>query len=359
MEDVDAALTDDDRVTAFLEQIEEPKARSLRQMYGIRRAGDPGLFTNADESNDPIIHRLRQLWESLDEATLLDGTMHKEQEREIAHEMERERQVQRPARAQALRHRLHPTVVHFVEMGAFPAEEGLSDGAIPAGKSLYQTTTMRYANGVSEPFCPQLWVTQDFAQTVAIRPGSMANEYMRAVQWVLTSFANDTALILSPYEANELLPRIQLSRKVRLHSYAARTMVSFADLAFDTITGIDAPFVPTEIMRRDLALFAGSLYLEDYARYAALCDHLGIVRDSRAVQGQQGTGGAVVRVTSDGFVDKANRLALGWPVHSPFTHSPLPYLKVLLSLRMKGDSFPQTHMGRLADGRVMDKVDFP
>ena len=94
---------------------------------------------------------------------------------------------------------------------------------MPAFVSLSATSAARYLDLGT---CPRhVYVSRDFAQTVE---GGGSNYTQRPVQWVLVSppwsYAPtiDTVMVISPYEAQMLLPAIQKSTSMALCLYAPR-----------------------------------------------------------------------------------------------------------------------------------------
>ncbi|KAI0293175.1 hypothetical protein B0F90DRAFT_1835495, partial [Multifurca ochricompacta] len=113
---------------------------------------------------------------------------------------------------------------------------------------------------------PSPLATTDFAATTTKSNGSDLTDYLHPINWVLSSGSgkNSTVIVISPHEANELLPDICKSKTVRLHIYAPRvttSMRSFSNLAFYSI-----PALPTGSwsspahVRTELNLFSGQLY---------------------------------------------------------------------------------------------------
>jgi hypothetical protein len=155
------------------------------------------------------------------------------------------------------------------------------------------------------------------------------------------------AIIVSPFEANELLPTIQRTRKVTLHLFAPRSNGSFASLDQLMLYNIGRHFMPSSVSRSlttQLNLFAGSLYLRSLAEYNELFDFLGLLRTSRVELGQQ--------VYADGFVKPpAGRWGL--------RQSPVPFMRTLLmNIRREGAGVEKTHLGKLLAGRRLGEADF-
>lgn len=348
------AALDGKRINTFLESIQELEARSLRSMYGAdSRAATRETSRMVDIPEHPYTKYLKEVWESLDSTFASDSAINEEQERELAPEVERERQVQRAPPASARRHEVHNDVRSFVSSGIVPASSGAIQFAFhslqftPAG----QLPELKY-------LCPQLRVTTDFINTVQLTKKSQTGDVLRPVRWVLASINKDMLLIISPFEANELWYDIKGSASVKLHVYAPRTtktMVDLTALDFYCVNSILPGTMPSSQALRALNLFAGCLYLRDEAHYKDLCNFLGIVTKCPSTGYDNGK----ISISSDGFADPVTRKALGWPVESPFTQDPLPFLRTLISLRTYGQSYAHTHMGFITNGRVLRQDAFP
>ncbi len=285
------------------------------------------------------------------------------------------------------------------------------------------------------PASRELLVTADFARTVVEAYARRENDrYLRPVHWVL-SFDVDIdktgvrgagagggggggggkgskrpkappkqLLILSPFEVQQLLPAIRQHRRVRLHVYAPRVNISaptFEHLIFCAIPPVvvdhsastqkpDSPFdgrmpaphsSPLLSAVQQLNLFAGQLYLADYAAYVRLCQFLGVcyrplrsasaIRDSGAKVGGSGKSSSSkrtgesesegederqVEVASDGFVAPGSSRAAYDPAMAascPFTRSPVALLRALFTMRRKGLSFAESHIGAVLGGELL------
>jgi hypothetical protein len=257
-----------------------------------------------------------------------------EQEREANHEIECERQVQHPRKAEAAKHVVRRDIRKFAETGELPeSSTHLSSLLIPTG--------MADTLDLTTEWFPSPLASTDFATTVLHSDGTRLTEYLRPVNWILSrgSGKDSVLIVISPYEANELLPIIRKTKKVRLHTYAPRvasSMRSFSDLAFCSIP--DSPPV-AEVWTAPahakiaLNLFAGQLYFDSKDEYESVCILLAL---SRAHPGAQ-------YIQIDGFVPPAYRTGR----HSPFAESKISVLKTLIGLRRKGMDYYKTHLGRI------------
>jgi hypothetical protein len=284
------------------------------------------------------------------------AALSEEQERELAPEIEEERQVERPAKMEAEKHILHPDLLHLVKHGHTAKSSTTFESAFTA---LRCTSAAKLFNLEQQPSFPtDLLVTADFMRTVKIPPGSsranfVSDPYQRPVQFILTTAslvrANTTqrAIIISPFEANELLPTIQRTRKVTLHLFAPRSNGGFASLDQLMLYNVGRHFKPDSVSRSlttQLNLFAGSLYLRSLAEYNELCDFLGLLRTTKVEPGQQ--------VYADGFViPPAGKWGL--------KQSPVPFLRALLmKIRREGEGVEKTHLGKLLSGIRLEDADF-
>lgn len=346
---INGAKTTKDDAAAFLEK----EAADLETRYKPRTQ-DVNRFTqlsNWDMSN-PNIGAIISRCRDFEAMNFGSATLSEEQERELAPEIEEERQIERPPRLDALKHQVHEHLRRLVTTGEFVT--GL-EAWRPAFQALRTTSAGRLTN--LKEFPCDLLITLDFMQTVRAPPGStrasfISDSYQRPVQFVVSVPDShrpknvSNLIVISPYEANQLLPLIREHKKVTLHLFAARANVSYAPLDELTLYNIGHEFTPGSVSRSltmQLNLFAGSLYLRSLNEYNELCDFLGLLQ-GRAEEGQQ--------VYADGFIDPP---AGKWGL----TKSPVPFLRVLLmKIRREGEGVEKTHMGKILSGVALDEGDF-
>jgi len=114
---------------------------------------------------------------------------------------------------------------------------------------------------------------------------------------------------------------------------------------FDNLSFLGVP--PQQIdpmLVLQLNLFAGQLYPTSHADYLRICEFLGV-----DVAGK-------LRSQSDGFVLPKNRS--GQLQNSPFTRSPMPFLKDLFGLRRKDQAYDKSPIGKLLSGRILKEDAF-
>ncbi|KAF8554288.1 hypothetical protein OG21DRAFT_1497164 [Imleria badia] len=323
----------------------QPEVKSLMELYAPQDSSNPTAFT---------VPEIRERCVSLGIISLHKGGMDEEQEREVIHEVEREREVERPPRASPAKHSISKDVINFVKTGA-----------IPNGSPVFHpvfTTLGNTSAFTNEMNVWSRWVlaTEDFCRTIVPAEGSASSkmdEFLRPVQWIVSSqtAVRQVLVILSPYEVRRLLPDIRKSEHVHLHLYTPRTtksMTSSDDLRLYSIPPVSANWAPPHALVRQLNVFAGQLYLSNHAAYIRLCRFLCVY--AQDLQNEED-----MVIECDGFIKPEQRRgSLAGQVQYTFQTTPLPFVKALLGLRRKGMSFAQTHMGKLLDGRLLTDRDF-
>ncbi|KAJ6555850.1 hypothetical protein B0H19DRAFT_1376856 [Mycena capillaripes] len=295
----------------------EKEARTLHEMYDFGHSSTQRhrVFDIPD-----MVNRLCEMGFS----QVVEACNDEEQEREVAHEVERERQVERPPPATPSSHNLHPDVRQLVRTGVVKRNS-------PAFVSPFLTFTALNKNGA---WSSRMLATRDFTSTV--QAVGHPKDYVRPVTWVLsTSSGGGHLIIVSPWEANELLPGIKDSLHVHLHQYAPRTtenMRSFEDLRFYTLPTSRPP--------------------QAGAGYRRLCNMLGLYINDE-VSGD----GSSIKYESDGFVAPFNRRG-AMAESCFFTESPLLAVKDLVGWRRKGLDYKSTHMGRILHAGLLREEDF-
>jgi hypothetical protein len=316
----------------------EDEAQSLEQRYRPRLGGD-AITTSIQGGHDQTVSLIMTRCREFDSILFHSAKMNEEQERELSPEIQRERQDQRPAKAEPAEHSIHPDLRNFISTGAMATASSAFKSAFTA---LIKTNAATYLD-VSQ-FPSELLVTTDYSNT--IRPhdaSSSLDVYQRPVQWILTSqYHDDDAseynmivkhmVIISPYEAQKLYRAIKTSQYVTLHLYAPRSNLGFPALdRLDLYTVPealrDALHIPRSLIIQ-LNLFAGQLYLGSYEEYLEVCNFLGVAWEPVGSEG--------VTVAADGFILQKGGHDKGKPT-STFRHSPIKFLKVLMSQIRRND----------------------
>tara|TARA_R110002003_G_scaffold1624_3_gene23301 strand:- start:769 stop:1341 length:573 start_codon:yes stop_codon:yes gene_type:complete len=147
------------------------EAQSLETRYRPRSKDDnePSQLVDWDLSNTniaQIVSRCRDFGAT----GFSSAALSEEQERELAPEIEEERQVERRPKMKVEAHILHADLVRLVKYGHF---EGSLTTVEPASKALRCTSPARLFNLQQLPsFLTHLLVTADLMRTVKVRPDS-------------------------------------------------------------------------------------------------------------------------------------------------------------------------------------------
>ena len=312
----------------------QPESRTLEEMYLVA----PGASTSTSAEINSI-PSLSERIERLGVTKSVDVRMAEEQEREVNHEVERERHIERPPKVQPAQHIIYGDVREFIETGKLPVSpKHISPLLAPVYMASALDSTTKWS--------PSPLATTDFITTILDDSNGMAlTEYLRPVNWILSSGSgkDSTVIVISPYEANALLPIIRKSKRVRLHIYAPRvtsTMRSFSDLTFYAIPDSRAePWSAPAHVRMELNLFAGQLYFDRREEYERLCVMLAL---SMAHPGAEDC-------EIDGFVPPMYRTG----EYSPFAKSKISILRTLVGLRRKGMGYHRTHLGQILNANPL------
>jgi hypothetical protein len=129
---------------------------------------------------------------------------------------------------------------------------------------------------------PGLYISKQFSRTVKVMEPN--DNYIRPCQWILWSSTSSKALVISPEEADALLPSLRQHRKppgasrTHLIVYSApvtRRMLHFNDLNYHATP----PLLPsTKVplwLKIELGIFSGRLYFE-WPEYEELLSYLGV-----------------------------------------------------------------------------------
>ena len=292
---------------------------------------------------------IRQRCKDLGVLSLPSAQMDEELEREVLCEREREREVELPPKAEPAEHLLHPDVVSFVKTGVIPP---LYSGSafIPVFTTLQKSSA---ATHDADVWSPHILATADFCQTV--KPESTrgtVDQYLRPVQWILSrqNTHNQVLVLLSPFEADRLLPDIRESKYVHLHLYAPHTAMRMKpadNLKLYSIPPLPSDWTPPWELIDQLNVFAGQLYLRDYTSYLRLCRFLGVPTKASQLLDNP-------RIRRNLF----NIPGSFEEMEITFSGSPLPAVMALLVIRTRGVPFANTHMGKILQGHILTEQDF-
>jgi hypothetical protein len=319
----------------------QPDLKSLANLYAPCESKDT---SSAFSALDPVI---RQRCKGLGVLSLPSAQMEEEQEREVNREWQRERETELPPWAQSAKHHLHEDVVAFVKTGIIPP---LHSGSafVPIFTTLEKSSA---ATREADVWSPLILATADFCKTIMPQStrGTM-DQYLRPVQWILSrnNDRDQVLVLLSPFEADRLMPDIRASKYVYLHVYAPRTsqrMKSSDDLRLYSIPHLPSDWTPPWALIDQLNVFAGQVYLRNYESYLRLCRFLGVPT-------KESSHGTAVQWNLFNIPGSFEDMEI------TFSGSPLPSVMALLAVRSRGRPFAQTHMGKILQGQLLREKDF-
>ena len=322
----------------------EPEARSLEELYSVQDEFHQHISDSASELQRAIYSKCQDFGFRPNQGLALLEEQEREQERELSHEKEEERQVERAKGAEPLNHRLDPALLNLTESGQYPT----SFKYISLSKCLHQTSKAAELRGISDAFLlsDQLRATKDFSLTIQLSRKDHNDHFLRPVQWILTTTKCPQVLLLvSPFEANELLPSIRKSKYASLHIYSARTsraVRSFENLDFFTVSPRAIVALPYRHTIHELNLFAGQLFFCDQVSFQETCNLLGL-HLSEIPEELRG------EIDVTGFIkNKRERQRRG----AIFKKNPVSFLRELVGWRRKGQGFILTHVGQIGRAHV-------
>jgi len=335
----------------FPEALLEKEMKTIEEQYGFTVGADETIGYNGGPgiaSGD--LNRILETYKGFGVANLHRAGMQEEQVREVAHEMERQAEIQRPPRVQGVKPHLAKEVRRFIKSGRLQQ----SVEFLPAFSVLERTSASVHLQ--SNTFSRGLLATSDFCAVIETGPGenSRTDDFLRPVNWIVSSTVDPgILLILSPFEVNKLLPQLRQSPQVRLHMYSPRSTLaapSYESLDFCPILPLPYAWKPDINLVDQLNIFAGQLYFRNYEAYKRVCGFLGLYTGDL-------TAAAEAVIHSGRFVERADRRALAMNQESPFAKSPIPLLRALIGLRQKGQSTLRTHMGHVLHGTPLKEQD--
>ncbi|KAI5806049.1 hypothetical protein EDC01DRAFT_638496 [Geopyxis carbonaria] len=336
----------------FPADVLEKEAKTLIEHYGFNQAETDSVVA----AHPAKVFRRKQFaeieercrtanCESFRHASLVEQTENEqEQQRELYHEIECEREDQRAGRAGPAQHNVTPSARHLVATGQLPRD---SKGDIFPAFTIFEDTSAPSTE--VNAWSQKLLVTKDFRNVINTSGKARdCDHFLRPVHWILwTTLDPKFLLIISPFEANHLLQELKVSRYTRMHMYTPRVTIDAKP--YDKISKSMPPLLIDQ-----LNLFAGQLYLPDYAAYLRIMSFLGLcLHDDSELDTD-----IADLVASDGFVEKQNREKMRMKAWCPFNSSPVLFLRAVIGIRRRGGSYLGTHMGQILHGRPLKPDDF-
>jgi hypothetical protein len=330
------------------EEFLEPEAETLESWYRPSTSIDEDTRIFQWNREDLAVSQVMERCEAHGVRARMGPSLRQEQERESLSEKEHERQVQRPEPADPANHPIHPDLVKFVQTGILTLD---SPAFMPAFQTLKNTSAVQHVDTAQLP--TDLIATLDYMQTIQSDENTGCNDsYQRPTESVLTSHGvgkrTRHLVIISPHEAQELLPKLRTSTCVVLYIYFRRLNPAYP--ALDGLTLFTVPQLPEgwqllDDLRLQLNLFPGQLYFNSLQDYRDTCDMLSLSWKSSENDGT---------VQADSFI----KYNVG-DTHYRFTTSPAQFLKMILTkIRSDYDTIDGSHWGTVSAGDILTEKVF-
>lgn len=290
------------------------------------------------------------------------GTVHPsalqevEQEREVAYEIEKVREVQKPMKYKALGFPgLHKDLLTFATTGRMFARSDAYEHALIT----LQRTGLRdkHTINIRSVKDTNLFCSIEFSRTVQEARKAPLHHLQRTVNWILWSPSSETAIIVIPEEAECLLPIIRDSKNSAcvLLTYSAPTtrkmLAHFNNLDFYIVPALGAEWKAPRWLTISLGLMAGRLYF-DFEEYHDILSFLGIQKIPQE-QESDVTEVEVKELESTEGAEEMPHESEPAESASTFTSKPFMLLQDWLAIRRRGQDFTNTPMGFICQGKTL------
>jgi hypothetical protein len=346
----------------------EKESRTLRELYGPSSGSELSWIHEYHSPKAPseISQAIYQRCSAFRIFSISDANIDEEKEVELVHEKEVERVLERPQPAKAVPHAINKQVIAFVNTGSIPSNSRVFHKI----DSALLHTSIPIPKGLQSAF-PNLFATEDFCRTIEVSPlpsssssllKGVMDDFLRPVEWLVipNTLHPSYAVAFSPFEVNGLFEEITASLSTRLYPFAARTTLSMRSFdAFDSFTlpsQTTKSFIPPRIIRQ-INIFSGSIFIQDYRTYQDLCRVLKLHFDKVKTNTADPPFTRDIIDSTFFVIDPVTRTRLNMG-KTGFQESPVPFLRKLLTVRRHGQGLGPSHMGKMLRGVKLKEEDF-
>ncbi|KAK0115534.1 hypothetical protein ONS96_013988 [Cadophora gregata f. sp. sojae] len=313
-----------------LEQLYRPGAKFKSASLSVKTF-HPQLKRFMDRLNE-----VRKSFQDTGDAVHSSALQEVEQEREVAHEVEAVREIQKPVHYDPLKYPgLHRDLANFAKTGKMMP----NSDAWELGFAALRKFAIGKRYGIScDGTSGRLYVSKEFMNTVNVPLAKKAYEnFQRNVNWILWSPSVECAILVNPEEAEELLLLLKTIRAPAAHilTYAApvnRKMSHFNSFGFYTVPCLPLKWEAPSWFSIEVGVFAGRLYFS-YVEYASILAFLGVQEKGKRIEEAHSDEDDVEVKT--------------------FAKRPLSFLQDWLALKRRGQDFSETPMGYVAQGKPL------
>ncbi|KAK3290215.1 uncharacterized protein B0H64DRAFT_350596 [Chaetomium fimeti] len=343
-----------------LQEMYEPKAKGSK--HGNFQSSHPKMAAFAEELNTR-----RKGFQDTGRAVHGSALQEVEQEREVAFEVESVRQVKKVVQYDALGFPgLHRDIEVFARTGRLP----IDSHAVSHVFQLLSTTALGRKHRVlskGSQAQSKLFVSGEFNRTAKLYTSSAPDNLLRPVSWVLWSGLFETAVVLIPEEAEQVIHMMHAKTthsKVHLITYASpvtKRMMAFNNLTFFSMPKLPECWEAPQWLKTELGLLAGRLYFQ-WHEHEPLCKFLGVERSLGPAhldsEDEEDTLTSEDDTDDDGDGGRAGGTATPprkkkQTIMTSFSPRPLTFLQEWLAVRRHGQDFVHTPMGFLTQGKTL------
>ncbi|RYO94253.1 hypothetical protein DL763_004139 [Monosporascus cannonballus] len=368
-------LGDDEQRGAYVAAIRQTERQTLQQLYAPQtkvKAKPTGIRSNPQIAKfTRELENRRKEFQDSGQAVHASALQEVEQEREIEYEVEAVRQVKKPtAYTPHMFPGLHRDLETFARTGRMPAGASCFVHVL---RSLARTSLGRKYKVNQGASSSQLFVSTEFEKTVKLVIESANDNFMRPVNWILYSPTPEAAVIITPEEAEIILPMVRkLNSATFLLTYAApvtRRMLHFNNLKYYSIPSLPNAWAAPQWLTTELGFFAGRLYFE-WSEYGSICRMLGI-DESAPMLNESDTTEADTSDQLTDFATETSAQATTIPMtdgqgdskniknprhksqYTGLTPKPFTFTQGYLAVRRRGQEISHTPMGFLCMGKPL------
>lgn len=319
---------DDDSMKQLYDKCIDDDFALLTEMYGEKEEAklidiawkkfDKIAGCNVDRNIRPFVRdmqdnvddKLKQLASDVKRFT---HALDEEQEKELEQEIEEQSQVERPPDAEPAEPIWEERLEQLVNEGANGTLIGNmknENALLSIAASLANTQLFEFCNQNADAWSNNLLVTKDF-KTVIQGSLQSCDEFLRSIWWIAqigSSKANNVLILLSPFEANHLLPAFRKSPNSTLFMYRPRLSEIHSNLLHEEKLQVTGNLTLSTIDIEDevqIGIYSGQMYFKDIAEQKAYCGFLGLIPTPRTAD-QQGAFNEKV-IKENGFVPPKKR----------------------------------------------------
>lgn len=257
---------------------------------------------NVDEKLREFASDVKRFTHALDE----------EQEKELEQETEEQSQVERPPDAKPAEPKFDKRLEKLVNDGANGTLIEImkkENALLSIAASLANTQLAEFCSRNADAWSGSLMVTTDF-QSV-IQSQEACDEYLRPIRWIAqlrSAKANNVLILLSPFEANHLLPAFRKSANSTLFMYHPRLSIMHSNLLdMEKLQVTESATLSTINIEDEvqIGVYSGQMYFKNIAEQTAYTGFLGLIPTPRTAEQQEAFNEKLIK--ENGFVPPKKR----------------------------------------------------